>query len=108
MRYDNLLHRVKYVRAAATIELWETRVFVDSPDAFTVALPDVAEAVGLIYTIRLFDSPDTNTTVSAGAAYILSKTVMATSRVLVAQHDYIVLLSDGTYWHELASGTQVG
>lgn len=73
-------------------------VTTNAANAITVTLPSVAAAVGLVYVIRLVTDGGVDCTIQdnnndAGLTDIVLDTVL----------DYAVLISDGTYWYELAS-----
>lgn len=88
--------------AAATLEVWEQVVKVDTTSGtFKLRLPDVAAAIGRIYSIDLIGGETTACTLaphrdSATAGW-------GGDYTLDANDDAIVLYSDGRRWHVLAN-----
>jgi len=78
--------------------------------AFTLYLPLVADAAGLIFSIRIAYSPGVNVTVSVHATdvaagdYLVVDDTVGDTQILDASNEYMVLYSDGVMWYELQGG----
>ncbi|MBT3368311.1 MAG: hypothetical protein HN416_14255, partial [Nitrospina sp.] len=69
-------------------------VLVDNAATLTITLPDAADAIGLIFTIKNINTTGTVTVATAGG-----NIDGATTQSLAAQFDFITVISDGTNWY---------
>lgn len=97
-----LRDNIKYVGAAATLKVTDQTVVLTVTGAYTVTLPEVAEARGRMYSFT--QSPGVTGT---GDITITDAGDDAsfTDVIIDAENEKATLYSDGVHWHMLEGAT---